>query len=682
MSTSQTVTWPIRGVPTYSTLSAFPVSPNGSLAVALDSDILYVSNGATWSGVGGAGGVTSVSASSPLFSSGGTTPNLTIQVANTSQNGYLSSTDWNTFNNKFTLPSLTSGSVLFSNGTTISQNNTHFHWDNTNNQLVISGDGSVASPGNSFIQINNTHGTAADECGISFTNTGFTGRCAINSYLDAGGGTAQLIFYTGDGTPVQSLILSSTLGAVFTTAVKVPSLVLNNATTTLTQLAHASTTNYSVTWPSAQGTGALTNDGSGGLSWTAVGGSFLPLAGGTMSGDIDMGTNDISNITGLYDLAGTPLISVSVASRQLVDTTNYPVVDWYQNQLNSSTGGLASLSWYYRRLFDSTGTACSVDWANRVLYDTSGLWGAISWDAAVAISTAAQTAANSDNTTVSTGTVTDTFASGTLTLQTGANSGTEAYSGDLNIKTGNTSGGTVTNSASGNVTISTGQSTSEYTGVISLITGSTSDATKRGEIFIDAKNTAVSRPLKTNASGALLSTQIDLASANDVTGVLPPTNGGAATGSYAQAYHTQACIWATSSGSYADPTPSGTAAITVRQSSGITLTTAGSNLPGVTFTPANASAIYLITAVICLSGGSATSNGSRLTDGTTVIAQGPDLQEAVGVNSTGCVTLSGIFVPGTSSPVTVKVQLSSNGAAALQYAINGNPIEWTVLRIF
>lgn len=47
-----------------------------------------------------AGFVTSVTATSPLFSSGGSTPNLTIQQATTSQNGYLSSTDWNTFNSK------------------------------------------------------------------------------------------------------------------------------------------------------------------------------------------------------------------------------------------------------------------------------------------------------------------------------------------------------------------------------------------------------------------------------------------------------------------------------------------------------------------------------------------------------------------------------------------------------
>jgi hypothetical protein len=46
------------------------------------------------------GTVTSVTASSPLFSSGGNTPNITIQQASGSQSGFLSSTDWNTFNNK------------------------------------------------------------------------------------------------------------------------------------------------------------------------------------------------------------------------------------------------------------------------------------------------------------------------------------------------------------------------------------------------------------------------------------------------------------------------------------------------------------------------------------------------------------------------------------------------------
>jgi hypothetical protein len=46
------------------------------------------------------GTVTSVSASSPLSSSGGTNPTITISAAGSSSSGFLTSIDWNTFNNK------------------------------------------------------------------------------------------------------------------------------------------------------------------------------------------------------------------------------------------------------------------------------------------------------------------------------------------------------------------------------------------------------------------------------------------------------------------------------------------------------------------------------------------------------------------------------------------------------
>lgn len=55
------------------------------------------------------GSVTDVTASTPLFSSGGATPNITIQQSSGSQNGYLSSTDWTTFNSKQS--ALTFGSI-------------------------------------------------------------------------------------------------------------------------------------------------------------------------------------------------------------------------------------------------------------------------------------------------------------------------------------------------------------------------------------------------------------------------------------------------------------------------------------------------------------------------------------------------------------------------------------------
>ena len=56
--------------------------------------------GGSISGVTVAGVVTSVSGTSPISSSGGTTPAISISQAGASTNGYLSSTDWNTFNNK------------------------------------------------------------------------------------------------------------------------------------------------------------------------------------------------------------------------------------------------------------------------------------------------------------------------------------------------------------------------------------------------------------------------------------------------------------------------------------------------------------------------------------------------------------------------------------------------------
>ena len=49
---------------------------------------------------GGGGYVTAVTGTSPIASSGGTTPAISISAASGSTNGYLSSTDWNTFNGK------------------------------------------------------------------------------------------------------------------------------------------------------------------------------------------------------------------------------------------------------------------------------------------------------------------------------------------------------------------------------------------------------------------------------------------------------------------------------------------------------------------------------------------------------------------------------------------------------
>jgi hypothetical protein len=73
----------------------------------------YYSDGTNWVQMSGGGGsVTNVTATTPLSSTGGTTPDISIDQADGTTDGYLSSTDWNTFNNKQdTLTLTTTGST-------------------------------------------------------------------------------------------------------------------------------------------------------------------------------------------------------------------------------------------------------------------------------------------------------------------------------------------------------------------------------------------------------------------------------------------------------------------------------------------------------------------------------------------------------------------------------------------
>ena len=130
-----------------------------------------------------------------------------------------------------------------------------------------------------------------------------------------------------------------------------------------------------------------------------------------------------------------------------------------------------------------------------------------------------------------------------------------------------------------------------------------------------------------------------------------------------------------------DPTFSGTAGFNVRQSSSLTVTAGASNVVGVTFTPPFSSAVYLITAVVMQNQQSASGTLFQLTDGSTVINAGGQSTLSAGVQST---TLSGIYVPGTPSPVTVKVQVAAtNGTAIISNNSNSlvTPVEFTITQL-
>ena len=69
--------------------------------------------------VPGGGGVSSVGGIAPIASSGGTTPDISITQADGSTDGYLSSTDWNTFNGKFDVPTGLSTDYLDGTGSPV-----------------------------------------------------------------------------------------------------------------------------------------------------------------------------------------------------------------------------------------------------------------------------------------------------------------------------------------------------------------------------------------------------------------------------------------------------------------------------------------------------------------------------------------------------------------------------------
>ena len=166
-------------------VTAITTPATGLLAYATDAtEGMYVKLSGAWqrlltTGDGtGAGTVTSVAALtlgtagtdlSSTVATSTTTPVITLNVptASATNRGVLSSADWTTFNGKFTLPALTNGSVLFSNGTTISQNNGNFFWDNANQRLGIG----TASPSAIFHSVGTVSSASLIGRGAYFNNT-------------------------------------------------------------------------------------------------------------------------------------------------------------------------------------------------------------------------------------------------------------------------------------------------------------------------------------------------------------------------------------------------------------------------------------------------------------------------------------------------------------------------------
>jgi len=129
------------------------------------------------------------------ITSGGSSHIFSMPNSSATNRGLLTSTDWTTFNNKFTLPSLTSGSVLFSNGTTIAQDNANLFWDDSNNRLGI---GTSSPEARLHVYGSTTSGL------LVIGEIGSNAKQSIISHVNTGNGYFQLqsVYQNNDFTPI------------------------------------------------------------------------------------------------------------------------------------------------------------------------------------------------------------------------------------------------------------------------------------------------------------------------------------------------------------------------------------------------------------------------------------------------------------------------------------------------
>ena len=152
------------------------------------------------------GTVTSVTGTAPVVSSGGTTPAISMAAANTSTNGYLTSTDWNTFNGKgfgsVTSVAATVPSVFSISGSPITTSGTL--------AITYSGTALPIANGGTNSTATATAGGAAYGTGTAYavTAAGTTGQVLTSN------GASAPTWQTASGgiTKAQSIAYAMTLG--------------------------------------------------------------------------------------------------------------------------------------------------------------------------------------------------------------------------------------------------------------------------------------------------------------------------------------------------------------------------------------------------------------------------------------------------------------------------------------
>jgi hypothetical protein len=175
-----------------------PGVTSGSTKTAVPNDCCMIISEGTgnWRMVGyfpaagaGSGLVVDVTASAPLSSTGGTTPDISIPQANGSTDGYLSSTDWNTFDTKGsgTVTSVSVNAPLSDSGTATDPDISISQADASNDGYLSSTDWSTFNGKGNGTVTSITAGTGLSGGTITGSGTIALANTAVtpNSYTNA-----------------------------------------------------------------------------------------------------------------------------------------------------------------------------------------------------------------------------------------------------------------------------------------------------------------------------------------------------------------------------------------------------------------------------------------------------------------------------------------------------------------